>query len=84
MEDDDILKTLNQLCGEAMKPNDLCFKIGMETKLSDVGMDSFSFVRLVVLIEEYFDIEFSLDDLAVSNFTTFFDILNYILSSLKK
>ena len=41
-------------------------KLSMDTKLSDVGVDSFSLVELIFVAEEEFDIKVPFDGLAVS------------------
>lgn len=45
-------------------------KIGESDDIFDMGMDSLSFVSLIVAIEKKFDITFNIDDLSYKNLNT--------------
>lgn len=46
--------------------------------LNLIGLNSISFIKLVVLIENEFGIEFDDEDLDVKKFTGFNDVISYI------
>lgn len=45
-----------------------------DTNLLEIGIDSITFIRLVVLLEEEFDIELEDSDITLSNFETILNI----------
>ncbi len=52
--------------------------IGKDVKLEDMGINSLLFIRVVVALEEMFDIEFDGESLNYENFKTVDDVANYI------
>lgn len=48
-------------------PND---QISLDTNFKEAGMDSVAFVALVTEIEDYFDFEFSIENLVIENAST--------------
>lgn len=48
------------------------------TRLQDIGIDSLNFLKLVVSLEEEFEIEFDDDSLDLSNFETVSSLIDYI------
>lgn len=77
MEESNFLKVksvLNEqladvICGKEILEN---------SKLADLGINSMSFIKLVVGLEDKFDIEFDDDDLDVTRFKTVGDVAGYI------
>jgi len=57
-------------------------KITVETNLQDVGIDSISFVCLIIKIEELFDIEFPDDKLVMSEAGTIKELCE-VVDSIK-
>ena len=53
--------------------------ISINTNLQSVGMDSISFIKIVVEIENYFDIEFPDEKLLITQAGTIRDLCNIIL-----
>ena len=53
-------------------------EIGMEDKLDELGLNSITFVKLMVKFEEEFDIEFDDEDLNIGKFSIIDDICKYI------
>ena len=58
-------------------------EIDADTKLGDAGMDSISFVELIIAIEDRFGIEVPNEALSPENNSTIHD-LSELVSSLKK
>ncbi|MCP1132763.1 acyl carrier protein [Paenibacillus polysaccharolyticus] len=59
-------------------------EISMETNLIQAGVNSISFIKLVILIENEFNISFDEERLDISYFPTIKDIVGYIESELNK
>ena len=57
-------------------------QISPDTPLSELGVSSISFVRLVVSIETEFDFEFEDTDLDVGKFPTVQSMVTYIINNL--
>ncbi|MEK4077379.1 acyl carrier protein [Paenibacillus amylolyticus] len=53
-------------------------EFSMDTNLIDAGVNSISFIKLVILIENEFDIQFEETKLDLSYFPTIREILEYI------
>jgi acyl carrier protein len=49
--------------------------VTLHTQFSELGIDSVSFIQLIVEMENEFDIEFSDDDLMISEFETIKDLV---------
>lgn len=45
-------------------------EISIDTKIESLGLSSFSFIQIIVAIEETYQIEFSMDDLQVEKFVS--------------
>ncbi len=58
---------------------DFIHNIGMNDDLEELGINSLSFIRIVVEIEEKFNLEFEDGDLSYEKFSTIEDIANYII-----
>lgn len=57
-------------------------KLTMETNLKDLGIDSISFVKIVVAIETEFEIEFEDEQLDANEFTTLSALVAYVESKI--
>lgn len=57
--------------------------IGLETELTTLGINSISFIKIVVAIESEFDMEFDDDGLNYIQYRYFKDIVNYIRKKIK-
>jgi acyl carrier protein len=55
-----------------------------ESKLKDFNINSISFIKIVVALEEKFDIQFGDDDLDASKFETVGDIVQYVEKEMDK
>ena len=54
-----------------------------ELTLKELGMTSLSFVKIVVAIEEEFDIEFDDNDFEMDKFTFVDDLISYIFKAME-
>lgn len=64
---------------ELSEPNNI---IKNDDLLSDLGMNSFVFIKIVVDLEEAFGIEFDPDIMLEKNFQTVTDFISYIQKTL--
>ena len=58
-------------------------KIGLESELSSIGLNSVIFIKIVVDLESEFDIEFANEDLEYGKFKDIQDICDYISNKLE-
>lgn len=58
--------------------------IDVQDNLNDLGICSIKVIRLIVLLEEHFDITFNDEELLVENFNTLSNILNIIQLKLNE
>lgn len=58
-------------------------KIGLESELSSIGLNSVIFIKIVVDLENEFDIEFANEDLEYGRFKNIQDICDYISNKLE-
>lgn len=56
------------------KPN-----ITVQSALSEIGISSFEFIKIIVVIEVEFGVEFEDDKLEANNFVTIKDLVEYIM-----
>jgi Acyl carrier protein len=54
-----------------------------ESKLIDLGLNSLSFIKIVVALEKEFDFKFDIEDLNIERFETFSSISDYVEAKLK-
>lgn len=57
--------------------------ITLETELSNINIDSITFIKIVVALENEFDFEFDDDMLAIIKFPTIKSLITYIESMIK-
>ena len=54
-------------------------EITIDTKISDLSLDSLSFISIIVEIEDTFNIEFDIDTLDIKTWNTVGDIIEYVM-----
>ncbi len=59
-------------------------EIGLESDLSSIGLNSVIFIKIVVDLENEFDIEFANEDLEYGRFKNINDICDYISNKFEK
>ena len=53
--------------------------ITIDTKISDLSLDSLSFISIIVEIESLFNIEFDIETLDIKTWNTVGDIIEYVM-----
>lgn len=77
-----ITEKLKEILVSASDDTETAEKCGEETKLqTELGLSSVDMLYMVIAIEEMFDIRF--DDVTVTSFETFGDVVTYIENKLK-
>lgn len=72
-------KVFNELAekiGEILDQKDL--KLHDDTLLENVGMNSISFIKLLLFIEDTYEVEFEDADLNIENYVVYSDIIDKI------
>ncbi|WP_036605397.1 acyl carrier protein [Paenibacillus assamensis] len=59
-------------------------RVVLSSSLLELGIDSFEFVKLVVIIEAKYDIEFDDEDLNFKRFSTMHNLITFIDEKRKK
>lgn len=59
-------------------------QIKFDDSLEELGVDSLSFLRIIIAIEQTFQIQFDLDSLDIANFTHLIDLYNYVKKEKEK
>lgn len=62
---------------------DSSIEINGDTKFSELGINSLNYIKIVVSLEDEFEIEFADQDLDYSKYTCVADIVAYIKTILK-
>jgi acyl carrier protein len=78
----EIFTKVSELINEVLKDYGPAGEISPETKPEELGLNSITFVKLAVLIENEFGIEFDDESLEPSKLKTVGDIIDYIQSQL--
>lgn len=55
-------------------------ELNCEADLREMGIDSISFIRIVIALENNLDFEFDDENLTVERFNTLQDLINYVVS----
>lgn len=63
-------KTIISLIYDMMEKNDEELNISNSTEIASLGLNSITFIKFIVAIEEKFNIEFDDDDLNVEDYKT--------------
>ena len=58
------------------------YKISLDTKVEDLQVSSLEFVRMILRMEEFFNIEFEIEDLLLSKFHSIEDFVTVIKKRL--
>jgi acyl carrier protein len=61
---------------------DISEEINCEDELINIGMDSIKFVKLVVIIENEFNLQFPFEDIDFNRFSTIKDLIYFVESKL--
>ena len=69
----EILREQSEISDEILK----------ESKLIDLGINSLSFIKIVVALEKEFDFKFDIEDLNIERFETISSISDYVEAKLK-
>lgn len=80
MNQQDVLK-LKEIIAQSLDVD--VSTIGNEFNLIDAGFDSISFIKMIILIENLFSIEFDDDDLSIFTLSTLSILTEYIEQKLK-
>lgn len=84
IEHDDITKKVVNIVNDVIKPKtNTEIDINTKSSLSDLGIDSISFIRIIVAIEEAFNFEFDDDMLLITVFQTINDFVVYVNKKVK-
>lgn len=76
-------KVFNELAGkiaEILDDKDLT--LHDDTLLENVGMNSISFIKLLVFIEDTYDIEFDDEDLIIQKYVVYADIIDKVCNMI--
>ena len=53
-------------------------KMGDDVRLDEIGVNSINFIRMIIELETYYDIQFDIDMLGVSNFELVGNFVKYV------
>lgn len=74
----------NNIRGMVNRITDVCIdELDYTASLMDFGFDSISYIKLVIMIEDAYDIEFDDEELVYSNFTSIAKIAELVDTYLK-
>ncbi len=59
-------------------------KVELDDKLETVGINSISFVKFAIVLEEEFAIEFDPEEINLNRFQTLRDVINYLNEEIQK
>ena len=71
---------IKEFLKENLEPEKDIEKIGLDDDLVDQGMNSIKFLKLIVALEETFDIDIDEDQYSIENFRT----INSLISTIEK
>ena len=74
----DIQKKLREIIKEIISSPELVDNIGPYDELTSIGINSISFVKIMVAIEQEYGIEVDDDDLDINKFKNLDGLVNYI------
>lgn len=78
----DIEKKIREIFGNFVKDKEIAGEMGIDRPLEGLGINSVDFIKILVMVENEFDIEFSDDDLTGETFITINDFINCVESLL--
>ncbi len=59
-------------------------KMGDDVRLDEIGVNSINLIRMIIELETYYDVEFDVDMLGVSNFEIVGNFVNYVANLVEK
>ncbi|MBC8580749.1 acyl carrier protein [Zhenhengia yiwuensis] len=59
-------------------------EITVDKKIESIGMNSIDFIRLLVFLEDTYDMEFSDDDLVIGDYEVIGDVIDKIYTMLEE
>lgn len=80
----DIIERVEALFYEQVKDIVEDPKVELDEKLETIGINSISFVKFVISLEEEFDIEFDPEEINLNRFQTLRDVINYLNEEIQK
>ncbi|MEK4077363.1 acyl carrier protein [Paenibacillus sp. FSL M7-0656] len=80
---DNLKDTITKMIAQCLQVTNIKV-IDVQDNLNDLGICSIKVIRLIVLLEEHFDITFNDEELLVENFNTLSNILNIIQLKLNE
>lgn len=80
-DDDKVLQVVSDIVKTILKEQSL--RINYETTIEELGINSFLFVNIVVVVEEMYDIEFDMEKLDNTEFVTIGEFVMYIKEVLQ-
>lgn len=75
---DIIYKTVKDFIDESA-----VYNIGVEDPLQELGIDSVSFIKIVVELEKEFSIKFEIEDMELTKLNSLNKIIDYIINKTK-
>lgn len=81
MNKNDILEIVKEMIKSIVNEN---IEISFNLKLIDIGINSIQFIKLIIKLEEYFNIEFDEEHLSASSFENISYIVEYIYIKIEK
>ena len=72
---DKIISIIKEFC--ALKED-----ITIDTQISDLSLDSLSFISIIVEIENLYNIEFDIETLDIKTWNTVGDIIEYVMRNV--
>lgn len=76
MNNEMILENITKKVREIVDEEDL--QLNVETIIESIGLNSIGFIKLLVFLEDEYEIEFDDDDLNFEKYSTFGNIINKI------
>ena len=73
-----IEKKIKKIIADNIDIQTISQDIGLEFKLADIGVNSISFIKIIVSIETEFGFEFSDEDLVYNIFPTLESLVSYV------
>lgn len=82
LQQNEIFNTLKKIISENIESPTVLNEIELESDLKSSGINSISFIKIVVLIENTFEIEFGDDALNLNKFPTLKSLISYIENAI--
>ena len=80
--EDEVAVELEKIIVESIKNG--VSNVVMEEELKEIGINSISYIEIIVTVEERFEIEFDEEKLVLSHFNTFKEFVEYVNGLIKK